>query len=72
MLAVVCGMFGIVAGVIMTVYHLSTLETFGVPYTAPFSEGNAGEILQTLLRFPLKSVKYRKAYMRTENRRKQK
>ncbi len=71
-LAVVCGMFGIVAGVIMTVYHLSTLETFGVPYTAPFSEGNAGEILQTLLRFPLKSVKYRKAYMRTENRRKQK
>ncbi|MBP5166028.1 MAG: spore germination protein [Oscillospiraceae bacterium] len=71
-LAVISGMFGIVAGVIMIILHLSSLETFGVPYTAPFSEGNAREILQTLLRFPLKSVKYRKAYMRTRDRRKQK
>lgn len=71
-LAVATGMFGIVAGVIIIVYHLSTLETLGVAYTSPYSEADAGEMIQTFLRLPLKSVKFRKKYMMTQDRRKQK
>ena len=46
------GVFGIAAGLALLVWYLCTLESFGVPYTAPLSEGGAREILRALLRFP--------------------
>ena len=51
-LATFLGLFGIAAGLSLLVWYLCTLESFGVPYTAPLSEGGAREILQALLRLP--------------------
>ncbi len=66
------GLFGIVAGLSLLVWYLCTLESFGVPYTAPLSEGGVREVLRALLRPPLRSVKYREAALRTPDRRCQK
>ena len=40
------GLFGIAAGLSLLVWYLCTLESFGVPYLAPLSEGGAREILR--------------------------
>ena len=53
------------------VYRLSMLESFGVPYLAPFSFGRAREVLQrTVLRPFLHTVKERSEALGTENKRK--
>jgi len=46
--AVACGLFGIVIGTTLLLYHLCTLESCGVPYMTPFSggKGAAAALLQ--------------------------
>jgi len=66
------GLFGIAAGLSLLVWYLCTLESFGVPYLAPLSEGGAREILRALLRPPLPEVKLREAALHTPDRRCQK
>ncbi len=68
-MALLMGLYGIVLGVILLVWHLSTLENFGVPYLWPFSGSGAGEISQALLRWPLRARKYRKSIYKTGNKR---
>ena len=70
-LATFLGLFGIAAGCALLVWYLCTLESFGVAYTAPLSEGGAREILRALLRPPLPRVKRREAALRTPDRRAQ-
>lgn len=53
LLAVAMGMFGLAIGSALLLYHLSSLETFGVPYLSPFAGGNGGHILRALLRYPM-------------------
>ncbi|MBQ6540337.1 MAG: spore germination protein [Oscillospiraceae bacterium] len=52
-LSIVGGLFGIVMGVVMLVWHLSTLETFGVPYMTPFAGGDRKKTSRALVRKPL-------------------
>ena len=66
------GLFGIAAGLSLLVWYLCTLESFGVPYLAPLSEGGAREILRALLRPPLTQTKLREAALHTPDRRCQK
>ena len=66
------GLFGIAAGLSLLVWYLCTLESFGVPYLAPLSEGGAREILRALLRPPLAQTKLREAALHTPDRRCQK
>ncbi len=66
------GMFGLAAGTALTVWYLCTIESFGVAYTAPLSEGGAREVSQALLRWPLPAVKFRERELRTEDKRCQK
>ena len=71
-LATFLGLFGIAAGCALLLWYLCTLESFGVAYTAPLSEGGAREILRALTRPPLRAEKRREAALRTPDRRNQK
>ena len=71
-LASAAGLFGLAAGCAGLIYHLASLETFGVPYLAPFTAG-AGQPQghPNLLRPPLPRMKWRDGARYTENRRNQ-
>ena len=71
-LASAAGLFGLAAGCAGLIYHLASLETFGVPYLAPFTAG-AGQPRghPNLLRPPLPRMKWRDGARHTENRRNQ-
>ena len=66
------GLFGLAAGCAALIYHLASLETFGVPYLAPFTTG-AGEPRghPNLVRPPLPRMKWRDGARHTLNRRNQ-
>ena len=71
-LACFLGLFGIAAGLCLLVWYLCTLESFGVPYLSPLTEGGAREILRALIRPPLLRVKTREQALHTPDRRCQK
>lgn len=47
------GFAGIFIGLMLTLVHLISLESFGVPYFAPFAPFRKTEMRDTLVRFPL-------------------
>ncbi|MCD7743455.1 MAG: spore germination protein, partial [Oscillospiraceae bacterium] len=71
-LAIFLGLFGIMLGIAAALWYLCTLESFGVPYVAPFAEGGFRETLNALLRTPLPTDKMREAALRTPDKRRQK
>lgn len=66
-LSLAMGLFGIVMGSIVLIYHLCTLENFDTPYMAPFCEGDIKGVFQAILRLPLKNVKFSRRYMKAAN-----
>ncbi len=70
-LALLGGMLGIIEGLIIIVYHLSSLETFGVSYLSPLTDGNATGVFSMILRPPLPKKKLRDSDLNTPNIRKQ-
>ena len=74
-LLVICalmgGMFGIGVGTCVLLYHLCSLESFGVPYMTPFCNGTRDQITSTVFRKPLASNKWRQDYLRPIDRRNQ-
>ena len=69
--ALLAGMFGIIAGLVLMVYHLCCLESFGVSYLSPLTDGNALGIFSMILRPPLRKNKFREPEMNTPNIRNQ-
>ena len=71
-LASVGGLFGLSLGCAGLIYHLAGLESFGVPYLAPFTTG-AGRPRghPSLFRLPLPAMKWRDGAVNTKNRRNQ-
>lgn len=66
------GLFGLTACCGALVLHLAGLETFGVPYLAPFTAGaDAPPSCPSLIRLPLPFMKWRNGPLRTRNRRNQ-
>ena len=71
-LASVGGLFGLILGIAALLYHLAGLESFGVPYLAPFTTGvqeRRGH--PSLFRLPLPQMKWRDGAVNTRNRRNQ-
>jgi spore germination protein KA len=66
------GLIGLSFGIIILLYHLCTIETFGVPYLAPFAGTINPSFKDTIIRFPLKHIKMRPPGLKTVDRRKQK
>ena len=61
------GLYGLIIGLIMMIHSLSKLESFGVPYLAPFVSSEKVTLQDTFLRLPLKMQKQRPEYLQTEN-----
>lgn len=72
LMAIALGMFGIMLTLALLVWHLCSLETFGVAYTEPLSEKGVWGSLSVFLQFPLWREKYRPTSLRTYDRRRQK
>ena len=71
-LASAAGLFGVVGGAALLVYHLAKVESFGVPYLAPFAGGaGLGGTARAVIRAPLPWQKLRERILKTPNRRKQ-
>ena len=71
-LASVAGTFGLALGCAGLVFHLAGLESFGVPYLAPYTKGArfpGGR--PDLVRPPLPAMKWRMGAVHTKNRRNQ-
>lgn len=72
-LASVGGLFGMAMGCAVLIHHLAALESFGVPYLAPFTVGR--DFLwggADVVRPPLKKLKWRRGAVHNRNRRNQK
>ena len=70
--AMAAGIFGVMAAVTGLVWHLCTLESYGVAYLSPFVDGGSGGWLWSLLRQPLWKDKYRDPAVAGADLRKQK
>lgn len=72
-LSSVGGLFGLSLGCAALIYHLAGLETFEVPYLAPFTVGTQIQRGHpNLFRLPLSAMKWRDGAVSTRNRRNQK
>ena len=72
LLASLAGLLGLVLGCAGLLYHLAGLESFGVPYLAPFTTGTqAHRGHPSLFRLPLPWMKWRDGAVNTQNRRNQ-
>ena len=72
-LASLGGLFALTLGCAALIYHLAGLETFGVPYLAPFTTGSQNlRGHPSLIRLPLPLLKWRDGAVHTKNRRNQK
>ncbi|WHH57956.1 spore germination protein [Petroclostridium sp. X23] len=71
--ASIAGLYGLSLIFIMLVYHLNTIETFGVPYFSPFVANEGRELTEdTLIRLPLFLMKKRPSSIKSTNKKRQK
>ena len=70
--AIAGGLFGVGAGCCLLLLHLGDLDSFGVNYTAPLSDGRPLGLMRLLLRPPKSWDKFRDPLLRTPDRRRQK
>ena len=70
--AMVGGMFGIMCGLALLLWHLASLESLGVAYLSPVSDGERWAMLTALTRLPLQWNKRRDPALHTPDKRSQK
>ena len=68
--SMLAGLFGLMAGLTLLIWHLTTLESFGVAYTAPVTDSDQG-FASVLLRRPLRRKKFRPGELGSRDRRRQ-
>lgn len=69
--AVAAGLYGVAASCCVIVFFLARIDSFGVNYTAPLSEGVPGGFLKLFLRVPKTRDKFRDPILHTPDRRRQ-
>ena len=69
--ALLAGMYGIMIGLVLIIYHMCSIESFGVSYLSPLTDGNALGIFSMMLRPPLYKNKMREPDLNTPNKRNQ-
>ena len=69
--ASIFGLYGIMLGIIILGTHLIKLNSFGVPYTSPYSGlgVESGELKDTLIKAPIQELKFRPDFTRPRNKR---
>lgn len=66
------GIFGLTTGLIFLIFHWSQMESYGVPYLAPFVSQENKQLQDTLFRLPLGTMKYRPKELNDINNRRMK
>lgn len=70
-LGAVWGLYGIMLGILIIQIHLSSLESFGIPYMMPLVSGSVDDELEFqdfVMRKPIFTMQNRPLYTRRENR----
>lgn len=68
----ICGMFGVAIGLLIMLYSMAKLETFGVPYLTPFVGTDGRELVRnTFIRVPMFMQKKRPIELKTTNKKRQ-
>ena len=70
--AAVAGLFGVGLVLCLFLLHLASLDSFGVNYTAPMTDGQPFPLLRLLIRLPKPMNKYRDPKLNTPDKRRQK
>ncbi len=70
--ASILGIIGITFGAILLVFAMSKIETFGVPYLSPYAANDGKNLEDSIIRLPLKLLKFRPSYLKPSNKRRQK
>ena len=68
----IIGLFGLSIGTLLLLFHFAKMETFGVPYLAPYVAQEGKQMEDSLIRLPLRFFKKRPFYLKTTNERRQK
>ena len=63
-LASILGLYGIMLGIILMLTHLADLNSFGIPFSSPFSGLglNTGDLKDVLARVPMSRMRYRPTF----------
>lgn len=70
-LAVFSGLFGVVLGLCLVVWYICSLESYGVNYASPLSDGRRGTLMRAFIRVPRAANKYRDPDLNTPDKRRQ-
>lgn len=70
--AVLLGLYGLMAALALLILHLASIESFGAPYTAPFTDRDGPGALTGLIKRPNRADKYRSPHLAGRNKRRQK
>jgi len=70
-LSAVFGLYGIMLGIVTLSTHMARLESFGIPFTAPYSGLGLqeGDLKDTLIKAPIQKLQLRPIFTLTKNRR---
>lgn len=66
-LAAIMGFYGVIAGLMIMILHLSSLRSFGVPYTTPLAPLMIKNLGDTIVRLPLWAMKSRPKLISQKN-----
>lgn len=68
--ASILGLYGIMLGIIVLITHLIRLNSFGVPYTSPFSGLGIeeGDLKDSLIKAPIQTMGKRPSFTRPKNK----
>ena len=72
LVAMASGIFGLMAATVLLVWHLCSIESYGVCYMSPLADGKPGGWLWSLLKKPLWKDKFRDPDLAGTDQRKQK
>ncbi len=64
------GLYGIVCGLIIFLYYLTSIKSFGVPYLYPIAPYDKKGMKDFIIRAPIKKMNYRPGYISNKNSRK--
>ena len=70
--ALAAGLFGVGLVLCLFLLHLASLDSFGLNYTAPLTDGRSFPLLRLLIRLPKPMNKYRDPNLNTPDKRRQK
>ena len=70
--SILAGFFGVGAALCLLTLHLADIDSFGVDYTAPLSDGEPSPLRRLLLQKPKPLNKFRDPHLKTPDKRRQK